>query len=94
VILTTTASAIEVAVPDGPLAGVFVSADGNDGYAVDCVAADGTKSRLGSIPDDRGGGMQTDVIFSSALAGCRSVVVSPVGGDDAYSIGEIGFLVR
>jgi len=94
VILTTTASAIEVAVPDGPLAGVFVSADGNDGYAVDCVAVDGKKSRLGSIPDDRGGGMQTDVIFSSALAGCRSVVVSPVGGDDAYSIGEIGFLVR
>jgi hypothetical protein len=92
VTLTSTASQIQIAVPAEPLVGVFVSADGNDAYAVRCIGADGAVSQLGVVPTDPGAGMRTDTIFSSTLAACRAIAVSPLGGDGLYSIGEIGFL--
>jgi hypothetical protein len=93
VVLKSTASSIEVAVPAEPLAGVFVSADGNDAYSVRCIAADRTTSQLGVVPENRGAGMRTETIFASTLAACRSVAVSPLSGDGLYSVGEIGFLL-
>ncbi len=94
---TASTNALEVTVPPGDLAGVFLSVDGNDDYAVNCIGPGGESSRLGEVPVRAQGqqleaGMRTRVLFSNALAACRSVEVTPLQGDGFYSVGEIGFL--
>jgi hypothetical protein len=92
VILGSTDSFLEIAVPPGPLGGIFISAEGNDSYGVRCVHNDGTSSPLPTIAGNRGGGMRTETVFTAAVTGCRSVVVSPLKGDGLYSVGEVGFI--
>ncbi len=96
---TASVNTVEVAVPSGDLAGLFVCADGNDTYVLRCLGADGSSSRLGVTPspalgDKEGAGMRTRMVFADGLAACRSIELTPEGGDGFYSIGEVGFLRR
>jgi hypothetical protein len=95
-VLTSEASAVEIALPTGEdVVGVFLSADGNDRYALRCVGADGLVWFLGPAhPDQAQAGMRTRLLFSGSLPACRAIEVKPVSGDGAYSIGELGFLRR
>jgi hypothetical protein len=95
VVLASEASAVEVALPPGDLVGVFLSADGNDRYALRCVGADGLVWFLGPAqPEQAQAGMRTRLLFTESLPACRAIEVKPVSGDGAYSIGELGFLRR
>lgn len=93
VVLKSTDSTIEVAVPQADVDGLFLSADGSDTYAILCRSEGGTFS-LGSILAGVPIGMGTGVLVSPKLQSCRSVMVEPEHGDGYYSIGEIGFLRR
>jgi hypothetical protein len=93
-ILLTETSQLEIAVPPGNLAGLFLSGDGNDTYALRCVRADGSVVPMGTTPNVDGYGMRTRLAFSEILGGCRSVQVSPQEGDGLYALGEIGFITR
>ncbi len=96
VVLIDKASAIEVAVPAGVagLDGLFLSADGSDTYAVDCVDEAGNARVLGRVLAGVPIGMGTGLLFSDEIASCRTVRVRAEQGDGFYSVGEIGFLTR
>lgn len=94
VVLTSTTSAIEVAVPRGDVNGVFLSVDGSDNYAVHCNREGGETVPLGSALAGVPIGMGTALLFSDELSSCRSVTLKPERGDGYYSVGEIGFLER
>jgi hypothetical protein len=92
VVLTSTASAIEVTVPDADVDGVFLSVDGSDTYAVRCTDDEGRPVPVGSVLAGVPIGMGTGLLRSDALRSCRTVTVSPERGDGYYSVAEIGFL--
>ena len=94
VVLTSTASSIEVAVPRVDVDGVFLSVDGSDIYAVECIKGDGRAVPIGSVLAGVPIGMGTAFLLSDELPSCRTVRVSPQRGDGYYSVGEIGFLRR
>jgi hypothetical protein len=92
VVLSSTQSWLEVAVPAG-VNGVFLSVDGNDTYAVRCVEGGGRTRELGTVISGAAIGMGTGLLFTDDLRSCLTVRVSPVSGDQYYSVAEIGFLV-
>jgi hypothetical protein len=96
VVLLDKASAIEVAVPAGAadIDGMFLSADGSDIYAVDCVDEAGNARVLGRVLAGVPIGMGTGFLSSDELGSCRTVRVRAEQGDGFYSVGEIGFLRR
>ena len=95
VVLTADSSAVEVATPPGDLVGVYLSADGNDVYGLRCVGEDGLQWLVGpKRPEQARSGIHTQLIFTTALRACRAIEVTPVSGDGAYSIAELGFLRR
>ena len=95
VILDTKASFLEITTPQAPAAGVFLSADGNDDYAVTCVRSNGETLPINSTsPGEKTAGMRTRVIVSTAIGICSTIKISPVNGDGAYSIGEVGFIEK
>jgi hypothetical protein len=93
-ILLSETSKLEIAVPPGDLVGLFLSVDGNDIYALGCVRDGGGVVPIGTTPPIWYLGMRTRMVFSEILGGCRSIVVSPQGGDGLYSLAEIGFVTR
>jgi hypothetical protein len=95
VVLSAPTSSIEVPVPPGDVVGAFLSADGNDVYAVKCIGADGLSWLLGPRRrEEAEAGMRTHMLFSDSLASCHAIEVTPLSGDGAYSVGEVGFLRR
>jgi hypothetical protein len=94
VVLESTASVIEVALPSSSVAGVLLSVDTGDVYSVECRRDDGAVVELGKVTatSRTSVGVGTVPLFTEALRSCRSVLVSPVSGDGYYSVGEIGFL--
>jgi len=94
IVLVDKASSVEVAVPvsAGELNGVFLSADGSDTYAVDCVDDAGTRRVLGRVLAGVPVGMGTGFLFTNELASCAAIRVRPDKGDGFYSVGEVGFL--
>jgi hypothetical protein len=93
-ILLSETSKLEITVPPGDLTGLFLSADGNDTYALRCVRASGSIVPIGMTSTVPGYGMRTRLVFSQILGGCRSIELSPQEGDGLYSLGEIGFVTR
>jgi hypothetical protein len=94
VILTSTASSIEVTVPHADVVGVFLTVDGSDRYSVHCNGNDGRSALLGSVVAGVPIGMGTAFLFSDEVQSCKTVTVKPEWGDGLYSVGEIGFLKR
>jgi hypothetical protein len=92
VILPSTASWLEVAVPAGA-DGMFLSVDGNDTYVIRCVGGGGQTSDIGTVDSGIPNGMGVGLVFPDGLSSCLSVRVSPLTGDNYYSVAEIGFLV-
>lgn len=90
--LQSTSSTLTLTVPKANVAGLFMSADGNDLYAVRC--ADRNLSWEIGVPQADAGmnGMHTMRLYTNELAGCPSITVAPAAGDGMFSIGEVGFL--
>ncbi|AKJ03901.1 F5/8 type C domain-containing protein [Archangium gephyra] len=73
-----------------PLARVVVQADNNDGYLVESSLDGATWSALADIPSYGGAGMRTrPMITLPSRVDARYVRISPVWGDNAYSISEL-----
>jgi hypothetical protein len=92
VVLASTSSRVTVAVPNGGVGGFFMSADGNDRYAVRCDGRDDSWEIGPERPDDGLVGMTTLRLFTDDMSACSTVTVQPITGDGTYSLGEIGFL--
>jgi hypothetical protein len=85
-------ASVTVAAPED-VAGLVVSADQNDAYAV-LVSADGASyEEIGLLRPVLGRGMQRRVFFSPRLKGARRVRIAPREGDGVYAIGEVGFIL-
>jgi hypothetical protein len=93
VILKSKESFLELAVPQKRLIGIYLSAAGDDGYAVSCLHPDGSTDQLGTTsPNERESGMRMRLILSDVLAACSTIRIGPREDEGAHSIGEIGFL--
>jgi hypothetical protein len=85
---------VTLEVPATGLLGVLISADNNDTYRV-LGSKDGRVfEEMGAIQPVEGGGMRPRVLCSERLGTCRYVRIAPQGGDGAYSLGEVGFLLK
>jgi len=92
-VLESKDSFLTVAVPEGPVAGVVVSADNNDTYEV-AVSGDGrTFEVAGTIPARSEKGMRERFLFSTKLRGARELRIRPLTGDGSFSVGEISFVL-
>ena len=86
-------SFVTLAVPDGPVVGVLVSADNNDSYAVE-VSRDGAVfEEIGVLPESAKPGMRERPLFSARLRGARALRILPRDGDGAWSVGEVSFVL-
>jgi len=87
-------ASVTLSVPDAPVLGLVLSADGNDAYSIFGSKDGKTFDPVALCPGRRGFGMRTRAFLVRGLSDLGFIKVLAESGDGFYSIGEIGFLVQ
>jgi hypothetical protein len=91
-LLPSKESFVAIAIPDGAVLGVTVSANYAGSYEI-AVNRDGTRFEpIGVVPDVESHGMRERTVISPKLRGATAIRLSPRAASGANGIGEVSFV--